>query len=52
MERKSFLEYQLKEINNTNPSPNEDEELENNLKKLALAPSKGKFEYVTTVIFN
>jgi len=34
MERKSFLEYQLKEINNTNPAPNEDEELENNLKKL------------------
>ena len=33
-ERKSYIEFQLKEINNINPLPDEDEELEKNLKKL------------------
>jgi DNA repair protein RecN (Recombination protein N) len=34
LEKKSFIEFQLKEINNINPRPGEDEELENGLKKL------------------
>lgn len=32
--RKSFLEFQLKEINNVNPLPNEDDELLNELNKM------------------
>ncbi|MFA7361614.1 MAG: DNA repair protein RecN [Candidatus Kapaibacterium sp.] len=32
--RKSFLEFQLKEINNVNPLPNEDDELSNELNKM------------------
>lgn len=32
--RKSFLEFQLKEINNVNPLPNEDEDLANELNKM------------------
>lgn len=32
--KKSFIEFELKEINNLNPVLNEDEELENELKKL------------------
>ncbi len=32
--KKSFLEFQLKEINNVNPLPNEDEELSNELNKM------------------
>jgi DNA repair protein RecN (Recombination protein N) len=34
IERKNFLEFQLKEINNVNPRPEEDNELENELKKM------------------
>ncbi|MBX7042992.1 MAG: DNA repair protein RecN [Ignavibacteria bacterium] len=32
--RRSFVEFELKEINNLNPQPGEDEELENELKKM------------------
>lgn len=33
-EKKAFIEFQLKEINNINPQPGEEEDLENSLKKL------------------
>ncbi|MDD5362354.1 MAG: DNA repair protein RecN [Ignavibacteria bacterium] len=33
-EKRGFIEFQLKEINNVNPLPGEDDELENNLKKM------------------
>ena len=34
LEKKNFIQFQLKEINDVNPQENEDEELENKLKKL------------------
>jgi DNA repair protein RecN (Recombination protein N) len=34
IEKKGYIDFQLKEINNVNPKPNEDEELESELKKM------------------
>jgi DNA repair protein RecN (Recombination protein N) len=44
--RKSFLEFQLKEINNVNPLPNEDNELLNELNKMENA------EEISTAVSN
>ncbi len=34
LEKRSYLEFQLREINNVNPAENEDEEIENKLRRL------------------